>query len=288
MNQIDKTNEGDLKDKQPITNVLTVDVEEWYQTFLFYNTVYNDQHFSSLPRYMNEILDLFEEYQAQATFFVLGSVAEKYPELIRDMVRRGHEVASHGYSHQLVNRMTQQEFIHDVSVSLDILKSITGCDILGYRASTWSITKNITRAMQTLRSLGLKYDSSLYPVSRNIFRCSQQQCCPYEIIKGFIEFSPSTFRFLGCNCPFAGGTFLRFLPISFIRNRIRSINKIGQTAMIYFHPWEFYAVIPEARVPLWKNVIQWGNLPSVRRKLRCLLQEFKFSCVRDVINLNDS
>jgi len=278
---------GHLNIRGLMRNALTIDVEEWYQTVLFHNGVYNNGRLTDLPKNIQEILETLEEYNTKATFFMVGSVAEKYPNMIRQIVDNGHELSSHSHLHKLVYKMNKQEFSDDVSQSLDVLRKISGTDILGFRAPTWSIFPNTIWAIEALKSLGLKYDSSIYPVSTNLFRCRELKRFSHKILDDFIEFPPSTFQILGYNFPFAGGTFLRYLPENFIKNRVTEINKKGNPAVVYFHSWEFDNDIPVQKIPKWKRIIQYNYLSSVKTKIELLLRNFKFTTMKDILN-NDS
>lgn len=268
-----------------VVNVLSIDVEEWYQTILFNKAGYSNMEVTDLPKNIYDILLLLDAYNTKATFFIVGSVAEKYPDVVKMIAQRGHEIASHGYHHRVVYKMSKQEFIKDTSLSLDVLRRTAQVEILGYRAPTWSIAKNTYWAIDALKSLGLKYDSSIYPVSWNLLESIKLKKFPYKIKDDFIEFPPSTFQFLGYNFPFAGGTFLRFFPYNFIKNIIIEINKKWHPATVYLHSWEFDDEAPKLNIQKWRYLIQYGNLRSVKRKLRLLLQNFKFSPIREVLRL---
>lgn len=268
-----------------IVNALTIDVEEWYQTILFLDTLHNKGQRTDLPENIYAILKMLDEHSVKATFFILGTVAKKYPDLIKHIAENGHEISSHGYKHKLVYKMTEQEFTEDTISSLEILKKCSGTHILGYRASTWSITPNMLWAIKKLRSLGLRYDSSIYPTSMNLFKCRKLRRSPYEILENFTEFPPSSFQFLDYNFPFAGGTFLRYFSQEFIDNKIAEINNVGSPSIIYFHSWEFDCDLPLNKMSKWKKLIQYGNIHSVKPKIELLLQKYKFSSVKDVLQI---
>lgn len=268
-----------------VLNALTIDVEEWYQTILFNRDGDNKSEITNLPKNVHEILLLLDKYDAKATFFIVGVVAEKYPDVVKMIAEHGHEIASHGYFHRIVYKVPKQSFIDDVSRSLDILKRTTQKEILGYRAPTWSITRNSRWAIEVIKSLGLRYDSSIYPVNVNLLKSLQLKRFPYKIKDDFIEFPPSTFTLLGYNFPFAGGTFLRFFSFNFIKNKITEINKMGYPAMVYFHSWEFSDEVPKLNIPKWKYLIQYGNLRSVKVKLKLLLESFSLSTIKDILQL---
>lgn len=265
-----------------ILNALSVDVEEWYQTILYNRIFYNDNKITNLPQDLYKILDLLDDYNTKATFFIVGSVAKKYSDLIKVIAEKGHEIASHGYLHRLVYKLSEEEFLEDTKRSLEILNKITQSKIIGYRAPTWSIVRRTPWAIDVLKSLGLRYDSSIYPIGLDL---SNSRRFPYEIRNDFIEFSPSTFQFLSCNFPFAGGTFLRFLSLKFLKNRIMEINRKGYPAMVYFHSWEFDSNHSTANLSKWKYVVQYSNVDSVKRKLNFLLQNLKFSSIRQVLKI---
>jgi len=257
-------------------NYLTIDVEEWYQTVLLSGESKAFEN-TSLVENIESILFLLDKYNTKATFFIVGNLAEKYPETIRQIAKKGHEIASHGYSHRLVYKMSPEEFKNDVEKSLRILRKITNRDVDGFRASTWSINRNSPWAFDILESLGLKYDSSVYPFSLNLFNCLKLKTAPHEVGKNLYEFPPAVFNFMGWNFPFAGGTFMRLCPAQFIVQKVRQINASGNPAVIYFHSWEMNNKnFREPWVPKWKYFLQYANAGSVKYKIELLLRHFKF------------
>jgi polysaccharide deacetylase family protein (PEP-CTERM system associated) len=264
-------------------NALTIDVEEWYQTILFYERFEGKQKESGIRRTIEEILLLLDDYKTHATFFVVASVAERYPDLIESIASCGHEIASHGYAHRSLSTFSPAEFSEDVARSIDILARITGRKILGYRAPTWSLTARDTESQKILQSSGLRYDSSIYPWGIGVAR---HRRLPHELRDGFFEFPPSTFTILGCHLPFAGGTFLRLLPVSFVKKKIREINASGYPALVYFHPWELEAPVVGAGVSRLKYAIQYFHADTVIVKIRSLLESFVFVTVADLLHLD--
>lgn len=269
--------------QKPVLNALSFDIEEWYQAIMFDRNDYNDNEITRLPKNISEILSILNRHNTRATFFIVGILARKYPDVIKMIAHNGHEICSHGYLHRPVYRISRQEFIKDIGQSLEILKCSVGTQILGYRAPTWSITKNTEWAIEVLRSFGLKYDSSIYPMSGTIFNSRDHERFPYEIKNNFFEFPPSTFKILGYNFPFSGGTFLRLFPSGFIKNKILDINKKGHPAVVYFHSWEFEEVASMPKMPKLKYLAQYHNHGSVRQKIESLLQNFKFSSIKEVL-----
>jgi polysaccharide deacetylase family protein (PEP-CTERM system associated) len=267
-----------------IKNILTVDVEEWFHTVLFKHQFAGGNYSTNLIQNINDILGLLEEKNTRATFFIVGSIADKYPDIIREIARKGHEISSHGYSHSLVYKMSKEQFAADTDKSLCALAKVSNVPVLGYRACTWSITDKMHWAIDLLRSLGFRYDSSIYPLSINPFSSFCPDDRPHVVCGEFIEFPPSTFGFLGCRLPFSGGTFLRFLSYGFIKDKINKINKKGNPAMVYVHSWEFDDEVPQVKnLPAWMKYIQYKNILSVREKLCRLLEDFDFAPIRDFL-----
>jgi len=270
-------------DKNMNLNALTIDVEEWYQTVFFNKAGYKNDMVTDLPQNINEILKMLEGYDIKATFFIVGLVAQKYPDLVRKIKDQGHEIGSHGYSHNLIYELSKEQFKDEVKRSIDILEEIIKDKVIGYRASTWSITSRMIWAIDVLESAGFKYDSSIYPKTFD-FKGSNKRF-PYEIKKGFIEFPPSTSRFLMLNYPFAGGVFMRFYPQRCAYNGISKINKIGLPALIYFHSWEFSNDQSLSGIPAWKRFVQYGNIGSIKKKLDFLFKNYKFCPMRQILGL---
>ncbi|MCF7907358.1 MAG: polysaccharide deacetylase family protein [Candidatus Omnitrophica bacterium] len=266
-------------------NAISIDVEEWYQTTLINGNNFSNTESTSLLKNIDEILSLFEECNTKATFFIVGSVVKQYPDIVRMIAERGHELASHGYFHKLVYRMSKQEFSRDLALSLDVLRESAQTNILGYRAPTWSIINDAHWAVDILQAAGLRYDSSIYPFSFNLIKSRKLERFPYKINDNFIEFPPSTFKFLNYNLPFCGGMFLRNFPLSFIKNKIIEINAKGHPAMVYLHSWEFDSQAAKFKIPNWKRLIQYSNIGSVKGKLLELLQSFKFTSIKEVLQL---
>lgn len=266
-----------------INNFLTIDVEEWFQTVMFDNTGIKAAAGSDLEKNISDIIALLDKYGTKATFFVVGSVAERHPSAVSQILKNGHEIASHGYAHRLVYKMTPQEFEKDLDLSLGILKEVTGEEVLGYRACTWSITRDTPWALDTLKERGLRYDSSIYPV--NFYPFGRVKRFPYKIKDGLFEIPPSVFEAFGCHLPFGGGTFLRFLPLNFIKEKITRLNREGFPAVVYFHSWEAVdETPPDIRMSAWKRFIQYKNVGQVLERVELLLKEFSFVPMRAFLN----
>lgn len=274
-----------------IKNALTVDVEDWFHVSLFRKKIRRDewdQLASTVVQNTCRVLNIFAEKNVKATFFVLGWVAERYPEIVVAIKEQGHEVASHGYGHQIIYEQTHKEFAADVEKSLLILENITGERVLGYRAPSYSITRASMWAWQTLADLGLIYDSSIFPVKHDLYGIPDAPRFPFEIRfvnqTRLIEFPLSTVVLMKKNVPMAGGGYLRLYPYWFIQKSVRRINAEGRPAIIYLHPWEVDADLPRVEAGWFKTMRHYGNLALMEHRLRRLLEEFSFGTVSEVLS----
>ena len=222
-------------------NIMSIDVEDWYNSSLDLfgdsNVIHGQKPDESVVSNTLLSLDLLDQHSNKGTFFVLGTVAEHYPDLVTEIIHRGHEVASHGYAHQLVYNLTPEDFATDVKISLDHLSRAGCAKVKGYRAPYWSITKKSLWALDILRDLGFEYDSSIYPIHRSLYGISDANPDPHRLPNGMMEFPPATIRLPGFNFPIAGGGYLRILP-SWLLGRLvtRSVN--AGSKVFYFHPYE--------------------------------------------------
>jgi polysaccharide deacetylase family protein (PEP-CTERM system associated) len=229
-------------------NILTLDIEDWSQSMA---DVFGPD---AAPRLIptakvvantHHLLEILSRHHSQATCFVSGSVADAFPELVREIHDAGHELASHGYLHTPLYRMDVQEFKADVERSMESLSQITGTRVRGYRAPYFSITNDVAWALPVLAELGLEYDASILPVHRRYYRfpgwggAEDRRRTPHTLIfdqHKLVEIPATTIRVLRSNLPAAGGSFLRFLPFVAIDWLVRSINQSGHPAVFYLHP----------------------------------------------------
>jgi len=235
-------------------------------------------------------LGILSETGVTGTFFVLGTVAEKYPEVVKEIHQRGHEVASHGYRHDLVYKMQKEQFRDTLQKSVAILENLTGQKVIGYRAPYASITPESEWALDVLQELGFAYDSSIFPIRRGLYGSPLAKTIPHVIREGdrsLREFPFSTIRLLGQNLPVGGGGYFRLFPYCFTRWALRRINRQGQPIIFYLHPYELDA--EELRHPLpgetWKTHLvrlsQGLNRSRTEAKLRRLLADFEWTSVRE-------
>lgn len=276
---------------EPVLNALTVDVEDWYQSTYDLDAPISD----CVVRNTHRLLDLFDEYGVRATFFVLGLVCEKYPPLIAQIKAGGHELATHGYSHRPVNRMSPREFAEDVRRSLDLIQSTAGERVYGYRAPDFSIDAHSLWALEVLIENGLRYDSSIFPIRnarygiRGWYRFPQR--IDFDGRGAIIEFPLSTVRVGGYTLPFVGGGYSRLLPVWLIKLGIRKLNRAGQGAVVYLHPYEFAPDEMDelrAKVPFKVRLSQGFNRQAMPSRLRSLLCSLNFSTMQHVLGLEET
>lgn len=274
-------------------NIITIDVEDWYHSSLELFSDSPVQHGEKPDRSVVDntlqTLDLLSKSDNKATFFVLGTVAEHYSDIVKEILNRGHEVATHGYSHKLVYKMRPEEFEDDLKISLEYLNKAGCAQILGYRAPYWSITKHSLWALKVLQKLGLKYDSSIFPIRRRLYGIPDADPSVHQIAEGFWEFPPATVRMFNMNWPIAGGGYLRMVPYWIIASAIRKSSG-RQIKTFYFHPYELdptdvhlkHKVKSASTVAYWlQQKLGRGSNPD---KLERLLSEFKFTSIKETLS----
>ncbi len=271
-------------------NLLTVDVEDWFQVESQAETIkFSDWHkfkMRVLPNVMN-LMALFEHYDVKATFFVLGWIAEKLPDLVGHIAGRGHEIASHGYAHRLAYTQTPAEFAEDIEQSLAAIRQTVDTDIIGYRAPSFSLSEKTPWAWEILARSGFTYDSSIFPVHHDTYGCPHLPRYPFrlELADGQIinEIPMTTWRILGYNFPAAGGGYLRLFPYWYTKRAIRAANRCGHPAIVYVHPWEIDPDQPRTRLSFLRRFRHYANLRTTADKLQRLLAEFRFGTIADFL-----
>src|SRR5262245_2974175 len=274
-------------------NAFSVDVEDWYQVSDFEDVVAPSAwgtYESRVVANTERILGLLDEHGVKGTFFILAWNAERHPDLVRRIARAGHEIASHGHRHRLIFDQTPAEFAEDLRRSKDILEDLTGEPVLGYRAPSFSLTTRSIWALDVLLEAGLRYDSSIFPVSDRLYGIPDARRFPFVIRRAgereLVEFPMSTARVLGRNWPLGGGAYLRVLPYPYLRWGMRRVNAEGQPALVYLHPWEVDPGQPRIKSRGKRGVsVHYVNLAGTEPRLRRLLREFEFAPMRQVLGI---
>lgn len=274
-----------------VINAMSVDVEDYFHVAALAASVdrsrWNDMEYRAEAS-TRRLLDLFDEFNMKSTFFVLGWVARRSPALIREIHERGHEVASHGMSHLLVYNQTPQEFAAETIESKALLEDIIGASVLGYRASTYSITKRSLWALDILKEAGFLYDSSIFPIRHDLYGIPDAPQEPSRIRtpKGasIVEFPMSTAPMFGTRLPVSGGGYFRLLPYWLTRAGLRKLNhSLGRPFIFYLHPWEVDPEQPRVRTSFKSRLRHYTNLDRTEARLRRLISEFRFAPVREVL-----
>lgn len=268
-------------------NGISFDIEDWFQVENLKEVISrNDWECCELRVVQNtrKILRLLEQCHTRATFFILGWIAEKCPSLVKEIAAVGHEIASHGYGHELVYRSTPEQFYSDIQRSKIILESIIAKPVLGYRAPSFSITPESEWALDGLKDLGFVYDSSIFPTSfHNRYGFNGASSLPFRFENGLVEIPLSTYSFLGANFPLAGGGYFRLFPYSCFQFLCRRLNNQGKGIVFYLHPWELDFQQPRVKIRLNYRLRHYVNLKKTENRLGRLLKEFRFVPLSDLV-----
>ena len=268
-----------------VRNALSVDVEDWFQVGAF-ETVIDRANWDSLECRVecntDAVLALFDDAGVKGTFFTLGWVAERYPQLIRRISEAGHEVASHGWDHQRVFAMTPAAFAADIARTRAVLEGLSGHPVTGYRAPSFSIDARTPWAHEALAEAGYAYSSSVAPVVHDHYGWPEAPRFAFKPVAGsdLVELPVTTARFAGRTLAAGGGGFFRILPYGFSRWALRQVNEEKQPAILYFHPWEIDPDQPRvANAPLKSKVRHYTNLGVMAAKLKRLVTDFEWGRV---------
>lgn len=271
-------------------NALTIDLEDYYHVSAFNDRISGDlwdAQVSRVERNTDLLLELFAAAACKATFFTLGWVAEKYPQVVRQVASGGHEIACHSYRHRTVYRMTPQEFREDTSHAKKLLEDCSGSPVTGYRAPSFSLNRETNWAFEILSELGFAYDSSIFPVRHPNYGVPDAGRSPYRIQTrngSLVEFPMSTLSLGGMRSPFGGGAYFRILPYWYTRWGIRFLNvNERRPACIYLHPWELDAEQPRMSGNLTSRVRHYLGLKNTGAKLRSLLKDFEFCPLGELV-----
>lgn len=272
---------------QDITNALTIDVEDYFQVSAL-APHFPRQNWDSVPcrveRNVELILELLERHGARATFFTLGWLAERYPQLVRRICDAGHELASHGYGHERASAQTPQSFLADIALAKAVLEDICGHAVSGYRAPSFSIGATNPWAHDVIAEAGYTYSSSVYPVKHDHYGMPDAPRFPYRLNSGLMEIPVTTMRWLGRNWPAGGGGYFRLLPYAVSRWQIAKVNRDDRRpAIFYFHPWEVDPEQPRVAEASAKTRFRhYVNLAHTESRLCRLLGDFRWGRADDV------
>lgn len=271
-----------------IVNAMSVDVEDYFQVSAF-ESVVNRQDWDSMEHRVesntHDILDLFASHNVKSTFFMLGWVAERYPGLLTRIVSEGHELASHGYDHIRATQQTPDEFFSDVVRTKQLLEDISGVEVRGYRAASYSISEKNIWAIDKLQEAGYQYSSSIYPIKHDLYGMpSAPRFAFNHKSNNLLEIPISTTKILGKKLPCGGGGFFRLYPYVYSKWAIKTVNKKEkQPVIFYFHPWEIDYYQPRVpNLPFKSKFRHYLNLRHMRGRLARLLEDFKWGRLDDI------
>jgi len=273
-----------------VKNILTVDVEDWYHIcdieHILPPSRWN-QCESRILANIEKVLTLFNRFKVQATFFVLGYIAERTPEIVKMIYHEGHEIASHGYSHIQVYKQKKDEFLQDLLPSKTLIEGMIGEKVIGYRAPQWSICdgkRNSYWALDLLVQNGFLYDSSIAPL--RFIGIPNAPTTPYTVSTPYgeiREFPPLVMRSRFGNLPVGGGWGLRIFPYRSIWKTIDQLNRLGHPALIFCHPFEFDTFSPPIALPWIKRFVCYGKIKTTEERLTRLLSDFEFTMMRRIL-----
>jgi polysaccharide deacetylase family protein (PEP-CTERM system associated) len=272
-------------------NAMTVDVEDYFHVSALSEVIRRDSW--SAMEYRAEsstdrLLELFDLHGVKCTFFVLGWVTEKSPQLVKRIQAAGHEVACHGLTHELVYKQKPEVFRDETRRSKAMLEDLIGEPVIGYRAASYSITRESMWALDILCDLGFTYDSSIFPIAHDRYGIPGASTRPGPIKtplgRSIVEFPLSTKQVFGARIPVAGGGYFRLLPYWLTRWALGSINRTeGMPFIFYLHPWEIDVDQPRFNASWFSRFRHYNNLDVCEARLKALVSEFRFSTVREVL-----
>jgi len=266
---------------KPTVNALTIDVEDYFQVSAFAPYIARsdwDLRECRVERNVYRILDMLASHNVHATFFTLGWIAERYPQMVREIAAQGHELASHGYGHERASAQSEDVFFADVHRAKVLLEELIGAPVQGYRAPSFSIGKGNLWAFDCLARAGYRYSSSVYPIAHDHYGMPDSPRFAYEVRPGLIEIPVTTLRLFQRNFPASGGGYFRLLPYAVSRWMLKHVNTVdAQSGVFYFHPWEIDTLQPViAGISRKTRFRHYVNIHRMEARLNCLLEDFKW------------
>lgn len=274
----------------PIRNALTIDVEDYFQVSAMAPHIRRDD-WGSMPcrveRNVDRLLQMLADREVRATFFTLGWIASRYPQMVRRLVEQGHELASHGTAHLRASEQSPQEFAADVRDARHLLEDLGGVAVRGYRAPSFSIGHDNLWAFDVLSEAGYRYSSSVYPVQHDHYGMPDASRFPWEVRPGLLEIPITTVSAFGRNLPAGGGGYFRLAPYRLSRWAIDRFNRTeAKPAIFYMHPWEIDPDQPRIAGVDWKTRFRhYVNLHRTEPRLRSLLSDFSWGRVDEVFGI---
>lgn len=264
-----------------VTNALTIDVEDYFQVSAFAPYIRRsewDTRECRVERNVGRILELLTQQDIKATFFTLGWLAERYPQLVRAIVAGGHELASHGYGHERASDLSRDAFTQDVTRAKKLLEDLGGKPVLGYRAPSFSIGTANLWAFDVLAATGHQYSSSVYPIKHDHYGMPDSPRFAYRLANGLLEVPVTTLRMMNRNLPSSGGGYFRLLPYALSRWMLRKVNQEDrEAAVFYFHPWEIDPGQPRiAGISAKTRFRHYVNIGRTEGRLQSLMQDFRW------------
>lgn len=270
-------------------NAISIDLEDWFCVYNLSDAIKRedwDKQELRVEKSTRRILKLLARHNTRATFFLLGWIAERVPDLVEEIHAAGHEIATHGYSHRLLTEMAPGEFRNDLDKALRITEKITDEKILGFRAPSFSITPQTMWAFEVLEDCGLRYDSSVFPVGFHPdYGIPTAPLSVYPISDRLTEFPISCVDILGRRIPVSGGGYFRAYPYWLSKFFITRCNREGRSVVFYIHPWEFDVDQPRISLSILKRWRHYINLQKTEKRFDKLLTDFEFVPIREVLGL---
>ncbi|HEX4916073.1 MAG TPA: XrtA system polysaccharide deacetylase [Vicinamibacterales bacterium] len=270
---------------------MTVDVEDYFQASAFDRVVSRAEWYSRDSRVVantHTLLEFFHRHRVRGTFFILGWVAERFPSLVREIATCGHELASHGFHHQLIYNLTRDQFRDDVRRAKAVIEDAGGCPVRGYRAPSFSIVRSSLWALDVLIEEGHGYDASIFPIHHDRYGIPDAPRTAHVIERSagaIVEVPASTVRVGKSNLPIAGGGYFRLLPYAFTKWGISRVNASGQPVVFYIHPWEIDPAQPRLPVSRLTALRHYSNLDDTLNRLERMVADFAFDTIAATLDV---